>query len=104
MRHQQCRFLSVAFDTSSSVAVAPFAPPFVLLHIPIPFIGVLTPFVVHVDVQSVMLSPGDLYEHVVLLLFNATHLVTAWAPVVIAQSTAPVIKIFDFIVLLLFVF
>ena len=103
MRHQQFRFLSVAFDTSSSVAVAPFAPPSVLLHIPIPFIGVLTPFVVHVDVQSVMLSPGDLYEHVVLL-FNATHLVTAWAPVVIAQSTAPVIKIFDFIVLLLFVF
>ena len=39
----------------------------------------------------------------VVLLFKATHFVTAWAPVVVmAHSIAPAINIFDFIVLLLF--
>ena len=67
-----------------------------------PLIGVLTPFVVHVDVQSATLYPGFSYVHVVLLS-NATHFVTAWAPVVVmAHSIAPAINIFDFIVLLLF--
>ena len=72
-----------------------------------PLIDVLIPFVVQFASQSVCSTEwlAVVDRHVVLLLFNATHLVTAWAPVVIAQSTAPVIiKIFDFIVLLLFVF
>ena len=68
-----------------------------------PLIGVLTPFVVHVAAQSVCSVYDEGLEVHVVLLFNATHLVTAWAPVVvIAQSIAPAINIFDFIVLLLF--
>ena len=54
--HQQFRFSSAVGDVSSSVAVVVVATvetPFVLLHIPIPLIGVLTPFVVHVAAQSV---------------------------------------------------
>ena len=51
--HQQLWFSSAVDDVSSSVAVAPVEPPSVLLHIPIPLIGVLTPFVVHVAAQSV---------------------------------------------------
>ena len=51
--HQQFRFSSAVGDVSSSVAVAYRDAPFVLLHIPIPLIGVLTPFVVHVAAQSV---------------------------------------------------
>ena len=53
--HQQ-RLLPLLVDdvsSSSSVAVAYVDEPFVLLHIPIPLIGVLTPFVVHVAAQSV---------------------------------------------------
>ena len=56
IRHQQLLFSSVPYDVSSSVAVVVVATvetPFVLLHIPIPLIGVLTPFVVHVAAQSV---------------------------------------------------
>ena len=51
--HQQFRFSSTVDDISSSVAVACRDAPSVLLHIPIPLIGVLTPFVVHVAAQSV---------------------------------------------------
>ena len=59
-----------------------------------PLIGVLTPFVVHVAAQSVCcLYNEGLDVHVVLLLFSATHLVTAWASVVVmAHSIAPVSK------------
>ena len=51
--HQQYLLLSIVDDVSSSVAVWPVELPLVLLHIPIPLIGVLTPFVVHVAAQSV---------------------------------------------------
>ena len=51
--HQQFRFSSTVDDISSSVAVACRDALSVLLHIPIPLIGVLTPFVVHVAAQSV---------------------------------------------------
>ena len=90
--HQQYVLLSAVDDMSSSVAVSPYDSPVVLLHIAIPLIGVLTPFVVHVDVQSATLSPGFLYVHVVLL-FNATHLVTANAGGARITDTNPAIMI-----------
>ena len=90
-----------------SVAVCPIVLPLVLLHAPMPLIGVLTPFVVHVAVHSgepVCVALAGVV-HVVLLPFNATHFVTAWAlVVVIAHSIAPMISVFDFIFKLLFVF
>ena len=86
--HQQYVLRSAVDDMSSSVAVSPYDSPVVLLHIPMPLIGVLTPFVVHVDVQPATLSPGFLYVHVVLL-FNATHLVTAWAGWIIMLVNIP---------------
>ena len=96
--HQQILFSAAVDDISSSVVVAPVELPAFALHIPMPLIGVLTPFVVHVDVQSAMFSLGTSYVHVVLL-FNATHLVTANAGGARITDTNPAIMICFFIFL-----
>ena len=97
--HQQILFSAAVDDISSSVVVAPVELPAFALHIPMPLIGVLTPFVVHVDVQSAMFSLGTSYVHVVLL-FNATHLVTADAGGAMITDTNPAIIMICFFIFL----
>ena len=89
-----------------SVELVPPTPLMSELQAATPLIDVVIPFEVHVFAQSVEYEYDDALSvdvQVVFNVFNATHFVTAWAPVaVIAQSIALAIKIFDFIVLLLF--
>ena len=98
--HQQYTFSSW-FEDMDSVELVPPTPLMSELQAATPLIDVVIPFEVHVFAQSVEYEYDDALSvdvQVVFNVFNATHFVTAWAPVVvIAQSIAPARIIFNFI-------